>query len=308
MSAVQRPPRPVARPPVATRPPVSRWAYVLIVIGALSLFDVLGLDRWGTPLIMLVVGVALLTRHQPWGRTLALLLTSAVLVVIGGWYFVRPAGALAPGPQNITLPVTAARAEIQLVTTVGRLNIGPTSSDRLIDAALDLDRNDRLDRTVTTRGGTQVVRLAARQIWRGPFNFGALHAGTVHWLVRLSPTVPLTLRIETGVGPSTLDLGSLRVADLSLAVGVGPSTVHLPATGVVAARIQGGVGSVRVTIPGGMQARVRATGGLGTVKVLGDFQRDGDVYTSSGYVGASNRVDLNIDGGVGAITVEQTRH
>ena len=54
-----------------------------------------------------------------------------------------------------------------------------------------------------------------------------------------------------------------------------------------------------------MQVRVRVDSGLGSVRVLGDFQRDGDIHTSSGYAGFSNRVDLKIEGGVGQITVQQ---
>lgn len=65
------------------------------------------------------------------------------------------------------------------------------------------------------------------------------------------------------------------------------------------------MGQVGVTLPRGVQARVRVTGGLGAVRVLGDFQRHGDTYTSSGYAGTSDRVDLRIEGGVGQITVEQ---
>jgi hypothetical protein len=290
---------------LSPRPKVSRWANVLIVIGALSLFDVTGLDRWGTPLVMLVVGVALLTRPYAWGRTLALVLMSVVLTGMLGWYFTHPAASGAPSTETVSQPLTAARAEIQLSTTVGRLDVGPGSSGNLIDGTLHLGRNDRLDRAFSTRGDTQVVRLSARQVRPGVFNFGSLDPDNAQWLIRLSPKVPLILKIATGVGESTLDLGGLKVTDLSLAVGVGNTALQLPAAGAVTASIQGGVGRVDVRIPRGVQAQVRAHSGLGAVRVLGDFQRSGDTYTSSSSAGASNRVDLQIEGGVGSITVEQ---
>ncbi|TSA79059.1 hypothetical protein FNU79_18380 [Deinococcus detaillensis] len=307
MSTAERTPTRMNNPPTTPKPQpkVSRWAYVLIVIGLLALFDVIGLESFGTPLVMIGIGVALLTRPYAWGRTLGLVLVSLVLVVIGGWYFIRPALPAGPSTQTVSLPLSAARAEIQLATTVGRLDIGPTTSGKLIDGTLNLGRNDRLDRTFSTRGDTQVVSLAARNTGPNvilPWNNGLINS---RWIIGLTPSVPLVLRVETGVGESTLNLEGLKVTDLSLRVGVGQATVHLPATGIVTAAINGGVGQLLVTLPRSMEARIKVDSGIGAVRVLGDFQRDGDTYTSSGYAGASNRTDLQIDGGIGQITVEQ---
>ena len=316
MSTTERNLSPTTSPTaLSPRPKVSRWAYVLIVIGVLSLFDLIGLDNWGTPLLMIVIGVALLTRPYVWGRTLALVLMTAVVIAASGWYFTHPISALFPNTQSsstqtsstqtIAQPLTAARAEIQLSTTVGRLDIGPSSSGKLIDGTFDLDRSDRLDRTFSTRGDTQVVRLAVRRTGPGVVLPWLTRDVNTLWNIGLTPEVPLILKVDTGVGESTLDLERLQVTDLSLNVGVGKSTIHLPATGTVTASIDGGVGKVDVTIPRGMEARIRVNSGIGAVRVLGDFQRDGDTYTSSGYAGANNRVDLKIEGGIGQITVEQ---
>ena len=304
---IQKSPAQENSSPVTTtpRPRVSRWAYVLIIIGVLSLFDLIGLDNWGAPLVMIVIGIALLTRHYAWGRALTAVLSGILLIGAGGWYFIRPALPAGPSTETISQPLTAARAEIQLSTTVGRLDIGPTSSGKLIDGTLNLGRGDRLNRTFSTRGDTQVVSLAASR--SGPGSSLQWNNSVVNsrWNIGLTPTVPLSLRVDTGVGESTLDLETLKVTDLSLNVGVGRATVHLPATGIVRASLDGGVGQLRVTLPRGMEARIKVDTGLGAVKVLGNFQRDGDTYTSSGYAGAGNRVDLQIEGGVGQITVEQ---
>jgi hypothetical protein len=287
------------------QPRVSRWVYVLIGIGVLALFDLVGLESWGTPLVMIGIGIVLLTRSYPWGRTLALVLMSVLLMVIGGWYFIRPALPTGPSTETISQPLTAARAEIQLSTTVGRLDVGPTSSGKLIEGTLDLGRGDRLNRAFSTRGDTQVVSLAARRTGPDivlPWNKGLVNS---HWNIGLTPTVPLALKVSTGVGESTLNLEGLKVTDLSLNVGVGRATIHLPASGIVKASINGGVGQLGITVPRGMGARIVVSSGIGPVRVLGDFQHDGDVHTSSGYAGASNRTDLQIEGGIGQITVEQ---
>ena len=67
-----------------------------------------------------------------------------------------------------------------------------------------------------------------------------------------------------------------------------------------------GVGELNVIIPRGMQAQIRASNGLREVNVSGDFQRSGDVYTSSGFASASDRVQLTVKGGIGGVTVEQS--
>ncbi len=307
MSTAERNLSPTTPPTTALhpRPKVSGWAYVLIVIGALSLFDLIGLDSWGTPLVMIVIGVALITRPYAWGRRLTIGLVMATLLVIGGWYALRPAFGGTANTETLSQPLTAARAEVQLSTTVGQLLVGPTSSGTLIDGTLDLNRGDRLDRSFTTRGDTQLVSLAVRRTGPGIVLPWTNTDNNSHWNLGLSPKVPLTLKVDTGVGESTLNLEGLQITNLTLNVGVGKSTTHLPASGIVTASIDGGVGKVDITIPRGMEARVRVNSGIGTVSVLGDFQHDGDTYTSSGYAAASNRVDLKIEGGIGKITVEQ---
>lgn len=98
-----------ANPPVTLnpRPRASPRAYVLIVIGVLSLFDLVGLNNWETPLFMIVVGFALLTRHYLWGRTLAPVLSAVGMIGAGGWYFTHPAGTGAPSSQIISQRLTA---------------------------------------------------------------------------------------------------------------------------------------------------------------------------------------------------------
>jgi hypothetical protein len=58
-----------------------------------------------------------------------------------------------------------------------------------------------------------------------------------------------------------------------------------------------------VTIPKGVAARITLQRGLGEVKVTGTFKQDGDTYVAPDYEMAEHRVDLNIIGGVGAITI-----
>jgi predicted membrane protein len=280
----------------------SRWAYLLIILGVLSLLETFGLRNFVMPVIMVIIGVALVTRGYKWGGLLTFGLIVAGLLLIGGWLFTQPANQAST--ETIKYGITAARAEIELITSVGRLEINANNTGLLMDGSLEINSDERLEREDTIRSGEQFVRLEAVTTranvllpnFRGNINSG--------WKLGLSKNLPLGLQVKTGVGNAKLDLSELNVTDLTMNTGVGQASVTLPARGKVSARIEGGVGEIKIFLPRGMEARVRASSGIGAVRVLGNYQRNGDLYTSSHFETASNRVELEVQGGVGQISVE----
>lgn len=291
------------------------WPFILIALGVLFLLENLGVRTWGVwnavavwwPLVLIVIGAELITRPYAWGRQLTLGLALLVALVIGFWSLVRPPILGGLTRQTVSLPITASRAEIQIGTTVGRLEVGPNRTGKLIDGAFDLRRNEHLEREVGTRGDAQFVRLEAKHngpnaVWPGT-NLG----NNATWKLGLAPNVPMVLHLNTGVGDSSIDLADLKVTDLTLNTGIGQTTVILPATGRVIARLDSGIGETNVRIPNGMEARIRATSGIGSVGVSGNYQRDGDVYTSPNFASATNRVELEVKGGIGRVSIEPGR-
>jgi predicted membrane protein len=130
------------------------------------------------------------------------------------------------------------------------------------------------------------------------------HSDNRTWSLDLSSSVPMSLRVDTGVGESQIDLSGLKVTDLNVSSGVGQTHVWLPAQGRVQAKVSGGVGQLIVTIPEGMAASLHASAGLGGLSVSSRFaSRGGGEYVSSNYTTADDRVDLNISGGVGEVVV-----
>ncbi|MCB0062348.1 MAG: hypothetical protein KDE19_09540, partial [Caldilineaceae bacterium] len=125
------------------------------------------------------------------------------------------------------------------------------------------------------------------------------------WDLQLNRTLPLDLRISTGVGSSELNLQQLTLTGLSIDAGVGKVEVTLPATGNFEATVNGGVGGITLYIPATMAAQIEAKAGLGSVRVEGDYVQQDGLYRSLNYDGALNRVNLIVEGGIGAITVEQ---
>jgi hypothetical protein len=291
------------------------WAYLLIGLGVLTLLDRFDVPTWGLwnvtamlwPLILVVIGVGLLTRPYTWGRPLTVGLVIAAMLLAVFWNRSQPTFRTGQTTETISQTITATRAEIQIGTSIGKLEISASTSGKLIDGTLELGNRNRLEREFTTRGSAQFVRLEAGM--NGP-SIGLPYftdSQNSDWKLGLSPNIPLVLRIKTGIGKSEIDLSKLRVTDFTLEGGVGKSNVTLPMRGRVTARIESGIGKTDVRIPNGMSARIRASSGIGSINISGDYQHIGNVYTSRGFETASNRLELEISGGIGQITVESGR-
>jgi hypothetical protein len=125
------------------------------------------------------------------------------------------------------------------------------------------------------------------------------------WRLGVTGEVPLELRVETGAARATLDLEDLRVDRLDLRTGASETEVTLPrAAGATSVRVEAGAASVTINVPSGVAARIRSRMALGTTQVdQVRFPRTADGFASPDYERAEHRVDLELQGGVGTITV-----
>jgi N-terminal domain of toast_rack, DUF2154 len=125
------------------------------------------------------------------------------------------------------------------------------------------------------------------------------------WDIRLDDEVPTDLNVQMGAGESDLDLDSLTPTGLTLHMGSGKTTVDL--TGDYAqdfdVRIQGGVGEATVLLPSEVGAQVSVEGGLGKANAEG-LQKEGNSYVNEAYGDSGVTLDVDIQGGVGRITLE----
>lgn len=125
------------------------------------------------------------------------------------------------------------------------------------------------------------------------------------WDVGLTGEVPLTLRLEVGAYRGTIDLSDLRVTTLELHTGASETRVRLPrAAGSTSVRAEAGAAALTIEVPVGVAGRIRARMALGSVEVdPARFPRIGDLYQSVDYATAANRVDIDVEGGLGSLKV-----
>ena len=128
------------------------------------------------------------------------------------------------------------------------------------------------------------------------------------WDIALQNDVPMDMSVDLGVGESDLALDGLALQNLTVNSGVGEATIDLTGTWEESfdVKINGGVGELTVYLPENVGLRVEANTGIGSLVVNG-LQRDGDVYTNAAYGESGVTIMLDIDGGIGEITVQVGR-
>ncbi len=282
------------------------WPMFVIVAGVAMLVGVLVRGYVGAstlwsltwPLVWIVVGVLLL------GSTTGSLQAAPgdliaewwpwALVVLGVWFVI---GALVTGGHRVealTVPLgDAKQARVQIKFGGGELVTHRAAAGALVDGSFQGGVLHRLS-------GPGQVDL--RQDLDGGVPWSD---GRSRWDVGLTAEVPLDLRLDVGAYRGTVDLRELRIASLEIHTGASDTMLRLPrSAGVTTVRAEVGAASMTLEVPAGVAARIRTRMTLGTSQVdEARFPRVGDVYQSVDYATAANRVDIDAQGGVGAIKV-----
>jgi predicted membrane protein len=115
------------------------------------------------------------------------------------------------------------------------------------------------------------------------------------------------LDVEFGAGDSTVDLSEVDVRDVHVLTGAGKTTIDLTGerTADVSAKVEAGVGELTIRVPSNVGVRITgAQDGIGDFNVDG-FTADGDAFVNDAWDGATVKIELRVQRGVGEVTVEQ---
>jgi hypothetical protein len=256
---------------------------------------------WG---LMFLLGGGLLLLDN-----LGLLPTSAgrlfwpVLVILAGvWILLR--GWLGAGDTMVRSrrePLNGATmAAFTLKHGAGRLVVsGASQQDELFAG----DFAGGIDARVRRSGDRADVQLAVPS--SGWMNLPWTGGTGFQWDLRLSDQVQLTLGLETGAGETVLNLSELQVRDLKIQTGASSTEVALPqSAGETRVKVEAGAASVKLSVPPRVAARIHSSSGLVDLDIdQTRFPRGGSTYESADYEAAENRVEIDIEAGVGAIQI-----
>lgn len=260
------------------------WGVLLIVVGALLLFNSLGIIRvniWGLiwPLFLIMLGLWIL------------------------WGFL--AGPRSAEAEEATIPLEGAEwARVRIHHGAGRLQVKASAGPGELVAGTFGGGVDYGARREGDRLDIE-MRVPARVFPRfmSPWMWG--RGGALDWSLSLNGEIPLSLDLETGASQARLDLTDLCVTDLRLQTGASATDITLPANaGHTRAEIRSGAASVIIRVPSGVAAWIQAKGGLANIRVdKSRFPRAGDMYQSPDYDTSPNKVDIDIETGMGSVDV-----
>jgi hypothetical protein len=261
------------------------WGLILLLVGVLLLADNLGLFA------DLPVGI--------WQ-----IIWPVALIALGIWVlWATTRGKTYSGEEeHRVVPVEGSkRAEIALDYGAGEFSV---ESGTEPGAILSGDFEGGVETRIRREGGTANVRLSnpSRAFWL-PWTWSASFRH--RWSVRLTDQLPLDLTVKVGASDCRLDLTECRVERLRLDTGASSTRVQLPArAGHTEVTGSSGAASVSVKVPEGVAARIRASGGVASINVdRKRFPRQGQVYVSPDYETAENTVDIDLDMGVGSLSI-----
>lgn len=259
------------------------WGGALILLGLLFLLDNLGIfavSVWGIFWPLLIIGVG------AW--------------ILWGVLFGRPTLAM----EQVSIPLDgAASARIRMRHGAGRLDVSGSSLGA--DLLAGTFQGGLEYQAQPTAGGLDVDMHTAHGAYRAAFMpFFWTPASSLDWQVRLNSAIPLQLDIDSGASATKLDLLTLQVTDLRLNTGASATDILMPAgAGHTRATIKSGAAAVNVHIPESVAARIHVQSGLAGVSVSRRFERVQGGYESPDFAVAVNRLELNVETGVGAVDI-----
>lgn len=252
------------------------WSVAWIVGGVVLLFSTTGQLGQGPG--------ETISAYWPWAA-----------IVIGGWFLI---GAAIPVGRavtdHLTLPLASgADARVRIRFGAGELAGHAAAPGTLLDGSFEGGVRHHSD-------GPNQVDIEQDTTYGLPW----LDHGS-HWDVGLTAEVPLDLRLDTGANRAMLDLRDLRLRTLELHTGASETRVLLPrAAGATTVRAESGAASLTMEVPAGVAARIRSRMALGSSDIdQVRFPRVAGGYESPDYATATNRVDIDMSGGVGSMRV-----
>ncbi len=283
------------------------WPLFLVAVGVASLISSLvGYPRlsagaWSLlwPLAWIGVGAALFAattgRIDTGPGELVSRWWPVALVIAGAWFLIAAIWPRkATDLETLELPLAGAqRAEARITFGAGELSIGRGRPGMLVTGRFE---GGALYRTA----GPGYVEVKPDTGGGWPMTGQAFR-----WDIGLTGEVPLDLRLDTGASRAVIDLGDLRIRLLEIRTGASETRVRLPArAGQTWVRTETGVSSLSLEVPHGVAARIRTRMALGRTDVdERRFPRMVDGYMSPDYEGNPNRVDIDVQGGVGAVSI-----
>jgi len=114
------------------------------------------------------------------------------------------------------------------------------------------------------------------------------------------------LTVESGASFLNIDLTDVLTTRFALKTGASSTNVTMPARGVCLFDVEAGAASLNIRVPESSVARIRVKDSVTALDVdTNRFPRlDSGIYQSSNFDTASDRSEINIESGLGSVSVK----
>jgi len=253
---------------------------------------------WGT--VLIIAGVLLFLQTQGIINDVFRYFWPLALILVGGWIILNVYWRPDPSTQEtFSVPLGGAKSiRFKFSHGAGQIEISggaPVGQALVGTSATGMNKESRLD------GDRLEVKVEA-----GPSFVPFVGPAEGVWRFRLTGEVPSTLVVEAGASSLDINLEDVPVTRLELKTGASSSNVTMPARGVSLLDVEAGAASVNVRVPAATAARIRVKEGVSTINVdTNRFPRlDAGLYQSSGFDTAPDRTEINVQSGLGSISVK----
>jgi hypothetical protein len=252
---------------------------------------------WGGALILL--GTLFLLQTQNIIPNVFRYFWPLMLILFGLWMVVSVYWKSGSNKETFSIPLQNAKTvRYKFSHGAGQIEIkgGAPAGQALVGSSADgIKENSRLD------GDRLEVRVEAAASF---IPFIGPSDGVFRF--QISNDVPAIIRVETGASQLDMDLTDVLASEIRLQTGASSSNLTLPAHGASHLDLEAGAASIDIHIPEGVSGRVRIKEGLTSLNV--DTSRfpqvDSRLYQSADYDTAENRAEINIEAGLGSISVK----
>lgn len=258
---------------------------------------------------IVLVGVGVLVLLSAVTRLPVIAILFAVALIGAGAWIITGATRARPDlpREQAAIPLDGAtQAAVKIRHGAGRLAIGAGAGPGDL---LSGTFGGGLDARTSWEGDLLRVDMQVKERNLGNLAGPWLHGNraTLDWDMVFSPRVTLDLELETGASESRIVLTDLAARDVRLKTGASATTIDLPqAAGRTRLWVDSGAASVKVRVPGSVAASIRIRAALAGTRVDAvRFPRKGEaqVYESADFETAANRVEIDVDTGVGSIEI-----
>ena len=241
-------------------------------------------------------------QQKEWFRTviwLALVLLGTLLIT--GCSSNLRVGELKTESQSVEL-VDTNSIKVEINFGAGNLHVNG-GAEKLLEANFTYNVS-RLQPELESTDNTLIVRQPDVE---GLPALGNLAGFRNEWDLRLNNQVPMDLSINVGAGTSELQLAGLSLTGLDIHLGASESTLDLSGNWAhdLDVTVEAGVGDITLRLPKNIGVRVEVETGIGSMYAP-DLKQDGNVYTNAAYGISDVTLQINMEAGIGQITLEES--